>query len=162
MATTSKKKAAKAKSGGVHFEEKLNEVSVVKVLEEEDGNFLVKVGFLKILHKYEITFVLPTLKTLGNDIYAMSIPNLNLKVTDITPVSEGHSIRCEYIAYKEGVQREEMIMSSKTDDNLCMKVIVKARVLDKHHGTPMLLEGVRCIGSERDFNSEHSVEHESD
>ncbi|XP_030046841.1 adipose-secreted signaling protein [Microcaecilia unicolor] len=156
MATTSKKKAAKSKGSGVHFEEKLSEDSIVKVLEEEDGNILVKVGFLKILHKYEITFVLPTLKTLGSDIYAMHIPNLNLKVTDITPVSEGHSVKCEYVPCKEGVQREEMMMSSKTDDNLCMKVVVKARVMDKHHGTPMLLEGVRCIGSEQ------SVEHGSD
>lgn len=158
---TSKKKVAKTKTSGVHFEEKLNEGSVVKVLQEEDGIILVKVGFLKIMHKYEIAFVLPTLKKLGSEIYAMPIPNLNLKVTDITPVSEGHSVKCEYVACKEGVQREEMMMTSKTDDRLCMKVIVKARVLDKHHGTPMLLDGVKCIGSDRDF-SEQSSGHGSD
>ncbi|XP_029450046.1 UPF0687 protein C20orf27 homolog [Rhinatrema bivittatum] len=159
---TSKKKAGKTKSSGVRFEEKLNDSSVVKVSQEEDGNILVKVGFLKILHKYEITFVLPTLKKLGKDIYAKPLPNLNLKVTNITLVSEGHSVKCEYVANKEGVQREEMMMSSKTDVNLCMKVVVKARVLDKHHGTPMLLEGVKCIGSERDCDSDHGVGHTSD
>lgn len=28
--------------------------------------------------------------------------------------------------------------------------------VDRHHGTPMLLEGVRCIGVELEYDSEQS------
>ncbi|XP_072262852.1 adipose-secreted signaling protein [Pyxicephalus adspersus] len=142
----------------VHFEEKLHD-SVVMVSQEPDGNFLVKVGFLKILHKYEITFTLPLNQKLGKNICAVPLPNLNLKVTNITAVLEGHSIKCEYTAHKEGVLKEEMILTSETDDKTFVKVVMQTRVLDRHHGTPMLLEGVRCIGAEPEYDSEQSDWH---
>ncbi|KAM3940435.1 adipose-secreted signaling protein isoform 1-T2 [Leptodactylus fuscus] len=142
----------------VHFEEKLHD-SVVMVCQQEDGNYLVKVGFLKILHKYEITFTLPALQRLGRNICAVPLPNLNLKVTNITAVPEGHNIRCEYTAHKEGVLKEEMILASESNDKSLLKVVVQARVLDRHHGTPMLLEGVKCIGAEAEYDSEQSDWH---
>nr|DBA29542.1 TPA: hypothetical protein GDO54_009764 [Pyxicephalus adspersus] len=129
------------------------------VSQEPDGNFLVKVGFLKILHKYEITFTLPLNQKLGKNICAVPLPNLNLKVTNITAVLEGHSIKCEYTAHKEGVLKEEMILTSETDDKTFVKVVMQTRVLDRHHGTPMLLEGVRCIGAEPEYDSEQSDWH---
>ncbi|XP_069488360.1 adipose-secreted signaling protein [Ambystoma mexicanum] len=139
----------------VHFEEKLHD-SVVMVTQEEDGNFSVKVGFLKILHKYEITFILPPVQRLGKDICAVPIPNLNLKVNSITPLCEGYRITCEYVAHKEGVLKEEMILASETNDRACVKVVIQARVMDRHHGTPMLLDGVKCIGAELEYDSEQS------
>ncbi|XP_034627652.1 UPF0687 protein C20orf27 homolog isoform X2 [Trachemys scripta elegans] len=139
----------------VHFDEKLHD-SVVMVTQEKDGNFLVKVGFLKILHKYEITFLLPPIQRLGKDVCAIPLPNVNLKVISITPVAEGYSVKCEYTAHKEGVLKEEMMLSSETHDGACVKVVVQARVMDRHHGTPMLLEGVRCIGAELEYDSEQS------
>ncbi|XP_025069074.1 UPF0687 protein C20orf27 homolog [Alligator sinensis] len=129
------------------------------VTQEKDGNFLVKVGFLKILHKYEITFLLPPVQSLGKDICAVPVPNLNLRVISITPVSEGYSVKCEYTAHKEGVLKEEMVLASETSDSTCVKVVVQARVMDRHHGTPMLLEGVRCIGAELEYDSEQSDWH---
>lgn len=30
---------------------------------------------------------------------------------------------------------------------------------DRHHGTPMLLDGVRCIGAELEYDSEQSDWH---
>ncbi|XP_062430852.1 adipose-secreted signaling protein [Rhea pennata] len=171
MATAGK--GAKAKAGGVRFapsqpaegapghvrfDEKLHD-SAVMVTQEKDGNFLVKVGFLKILHKYEITFLLPPVQRLGKDVCAVPLPNLNLKVIGITPVSEGLSVKCEYTAHKEGVLREEVTLSSETQDGACVKVVVQARVMDRHHGTPMLLDGVRCIGAELEYDSEQSDWH---
>lgn len=142
----------------VHFEEKLRD-SAVMVSQEEDGNYLVKVGFLKILHKYEITFTLPALQRLGRNICAVRLPNLNLRVTSITAVPEGHSIKCEYTAQREGVLKEEMVLASEANDETFIKVAVQARVLDRHHGTPMLLEGVRCTGAEPEYDSEQSDWH---
>ncbi|XP_062992129.1 adipose-secreted signaling protein [Elgaria multicarinata webbii] len=76
-------------SSHVHFDEKLHD-SVVMVSQEKDGNFLVKVGFLKILHKYEITFILPFVQQLGKNIVSAPLSNLNLKVMDILPVPEAN------------------------------------------------------------------------
>ncbi|XP_053110141.1 UPF0687 protein C20orf27 homolog isoform X2 [Hemicordylus capensis] len=142
-------------SSHVHFDEKLHD-SVVMVTQEIDGNFLVKVGFLKILHKYEITFLLPLGQQLGQNLCAAPLMNLNLRVVNITPVSEGYSVKCEYTAHKEGVLREEMVLCSETNDKASVKVVVQARVMDRHHGTPMLLDGVKCIGAELEYDSEQS------
>nr|XP_047937533.1 UPF0687 protein C20orf27 homolog isoform X2 [Anser cygnoides] len=166
-------KGSKAKAGGVrfapsqpadgapghvHFEEKLRD-SAVMVTQEKDGHFLVKVGFLKILHKYEITFLLPPSQRLGKDVCAVPLPNLNLRVLSVTSVPEGYSVKCEYTAHKEGVLKEEMLLASETGDGACLKVVVQARVMDRHHGTPMLLDGVRCIGAELEYDSEQSDWH---
>lgn len=48
-----------------------------------------QVGFLKILHKYEITFLLPPSQRLGKDVCAVPLPNLNLRVLSVTSVPEG-------------------------------------------------------------------------
>ncbi|XP_075428925.1 adipose-secreted signaling protein isoform X2 [Ascaphus truei] len=112
----------------VHFDEKLHD-SVVMVSQEDDGNILVKVGFLKILHKYEIIFALPPVQRLGKSICVVPLPNLHLKVINITPLSEGHGVKCEYIAHKEGVLKEEMILANETDDKAFIKVVIQARVL---------------------------------
>ncbi|XP_051866503.1 UPF0687 protein C20orf27 homolog isoform X2 [Pristis pectinata] len=117
---------------------------------------LGRVGFLKISHKYEITFLLPATQTLGQGACSVPLPSLYLKVVEIVPVPEGHRMKCEYIAHKEGVIREEMVITSEIKDNASVKVTLQARVLDRLHGTPMLLEGVKCIGSELEYDSEQS------
>ncbi|KAM6135702.1 LOW QUALITY PROTEIN: adipose-secreted signaling protein [Phoenicopterus ruber ruber] len=147
---------AEGAHGHVHFDEKLHD-SAVMVTQEKDG-FLVKVGFLKILHKYEITFLLPLVQA-GKDICAVPLPNLNLRVIGITPLPEGYSVKCEYTAHKEGVLKEEMLLASEAGEGACLKVVVQARVMDRHHGTPMLLDGVRCVGAELEYDSEQSDWH---
>ncbi|KAM4672719.1 adipose-secreted signaling protein isoform 1-T2 [Amazona ochrocephala] len=162
--------------GHVHFEEQLHD-SAVMVTPEGDGSFLVKVGFLRILHKYEITFLLP-LRSLGRAPSALPLPTLNLRVTAITPLPEdlhqspadccgvasvwdvgGYSVKCEYTAHKEGVLKEEMVLVSEAGEGATIRVVVQARVMDRHHGTPMLLDGVRCIGAELEYDSEQSDWH---
>lgn len=49
----------------------------------------LQVGFLKILHKYEITFLLPQVQRLGKDVCAVPLPNLNLRVISVTALPEG-------------------------------------------------------------------------
>ncbi|XP_048451702.1 UPF0687 protein C20orf27 homolog [Rhincodon typus] len=126
------------------------------VTREDDGSFLVKVGFLKISHRYEITFLLPVSQNLRQETRSVPLANLYLKLIDIAPVAEGYQVKCEYIAHKEGVIREEMVMASKISDRPPVKVTLQARVLDRLHGTPMLLEGVKCVGSEPEYDSEQS------
>ncbi|OXB52697.1 hypothetical protein ASZ78_000535, partial [Callipepla squamata] len=82
---------AEGTPGHVHFDEKLRD-SAVMVTQERDGHVLVKVlegvGFLKILHKYEITFLLPPSQRLGKDVCAPPLPNPNLRVLSVTAVPE--------------------------------------------------------------------------
>uniref|UniRef100_A0A8C6Z926 Adipose-secreted signaling protein n=1 Tax=Nothoprocta perdicaria TaxID=30464 RepID=A0A8C6Z926_NOTPE len=148
---------ADAAPGHVRFDEKLRD-SAVAVTQEKDGSFLVKVGFLKISHRYEITFALPALPRLGRAVCAAPLPNPNLRVTRIAPAPQGNR-RCEYMAHREGVLKEEMLLVSETRDGACVKVVVQARVMDRHHGTPMLLDGVRCVGAELEYDSEQSDWH---
>lgn len=142
--------------GHVHFQEQLHD-SAVMVTQDKDGHFLVKVGFLKILHKYEITFLLPPVPRLGKDICPLPVPNPNLRVISVTSLPEGHSVRCEYTAHREGVLREELLLAGHGPGHV--KVTVQARVMDRHHGTPMLLDGVRCVGAELEYDSEQSDWH---
>lgn len=51
--------------------------------------FLLQVGFLKILHKYEITFTLPPVHRLSKDIREAPVPSLHLKLLSVVPVPEG-------------------------------------------------------------------------
>ena len=126
------------------------------VTQESDNSFLVKVGFLKILHRYEITFTLPPVRRLSKDIRETPVHSLHLKLLSVTPTSEGYSIKCEYSAHKEGVLKEEMLLACEGDIGTCVRVTVQARVMDRHHGTPMLLDGVKCVGAELEYDSEQS------
>ncbi|NXR15767.1 CT027 protein, partial [Semnornis frantzii] len=121
---------AEGAHGHVHFDEKLHD-SAVMVTQDKDGSFLVKVGFLKILHKYEISFLLPLVQRLGKDICAAPLPNPNLRVISVTPVPEGYSVKCEYTAHREGVLKEEMVLASETSEGASVKVVVQARVMGK-------------------------------
>lgn len=49
----------------------------------------LQVGFLKILHKYEISFLLPLVPRLGKAVCALPLPNPNLRVISVTPLPEG-------------------------------------------------------------------------
>uniref|UniRef100_A0A8D2KNP0 Adipose-secreted signaling protein n=1 Tax=Urocitellus parryii TaxID=9999 RepID=A0A8D2KNP0_UROPR len=57
---------AKGSQSHLHFHEKLHD-SVTGVTQKGDSSFLVKVGFLKILHRYEITFTPPCPPTLQSE-----------------------------------------------------------------------------------------------
>ncbi|KAM6313461.1 adipose-secreted signaling protein [Aegotheles albertisi] len=140
--------------GHVRFQEQLRD-SAVTVTRDRDGSFLVKVGFLKVLHKYEISFLLPPLQW-GGDLCSVPLPSPNLRVTAITPLPEGLSVQCEYVAQREGVLRDEVLLGS---EGAPVRVVVQARVMERHHGTPMLLDGVRCVGAELEYDSEQSDWH---
>uniref|UniRef100_A0ACB8E931 Uncharacterized protein n=1 Tax=Sphaerodactylus townsendi TaxID=933632 RepID=A0ACB8E931_9SAUR len=60
---------------------------------------MAEVGFLKILHKYEITFLLPLVHHLGKEVCATNLPNLNLRVIDIVPASEDFGVNCMSVPF---------------------------------------------------------------
>ncbi|XP_057709659.1 adipose-secreted signaling protein [Corythoichthys intestinalis] len=143
-------------SSHVHFDDKLHD-SVITVAAEDDGSFLVKVGFLKLQHRYEMAFTLPEVPSLGKNVCLAPVPSPHLRVVDISPTPEGGlRLTCEYLAQHAGVLCERIRLLSELDDEIGVTVKVHARVMERDHGTPMLLEGVRCIGAELEYDSEQS------
>lgn len=99
------------------------------------------------------------MRRLSKDIREAPVHSLHLRLLSVTPIPEGYSIKCEYSAHKEGVLKEEMLLACEGDIGTCVHVTVQARVMDRHHGTPMLLDGVKCVGAELEYDSEHSDWH---
>ncbi|KTG39656.1 hypothetical protein cypCar_00034563 [Cyprinus carpio] len=163
MATGRKSSTSK---GGVHFPDDDEDISinksydeklqdkVIAALPEPDGAYLVKVGFLRSHHKYEIVFSLPQVPTLGKDVSLSpalrSTAKPRLRATRITPRPDGGvRVVCEYSAQQEGVVQEELTLVNRSRRDSSIRVRLQARVMDRHHGTPMLLDGVRCVGEEK-------------
>lgn len=69
------------------------------------------------------------------------------------PVPGGLQVTCEYMAQQEGVLCEEVLLLSESNDDVCVKVKVHARVMGKVHEHVQILPddlmlpyGVFCCG----------------
>lgn len=89
-----------------------------------------------------------------------AIPNVHCKLIDY---SEKHSteklptigrdyydIKVEYFAHREKLLKEELKLVNAKNLEELLKLIITARVLGKGKGTPMLRNGIHCIGFEPD------------
>lgn len=171
MATA--RKDSTSKGGGVHFPDEDDTNSppdssdearpdkVISATPEADGTYLVKVGFLRSQHRYEIVFNLPQVPSVGKD--ATLSPALRttakprLRATRITPRQEGGvKVVCEYTTQQEGVLQEELTLVNRSRRDGSVRVKLQARVMDRHHGTPLLMEGVRCIGPEKEATTKQT------
>ncbi|XP_030580496.1 UPF0687 protein C20orf27 homolog isoform X2 [Archocentrus centrarchus] len=171
------RKGSTSKAGGVHFpddeeppgsptrrDDQSNLATLIAVL-EKDGSYLVKAGFLKSHHRYEIVFTVPDVPTLGKELsclpsFSPTRQSPSLRVQRIySTVEGGVKVSCEYRTHQEGVLQEEITLVTRGRKDNSLKVRLQARVIDPHHGTPMLLEGVRCLGPKKDSHTKHSSDH---
>ncbi|KAM9856751.1 adipose-secreted signaling protein-like [Aulostomus maculatus] len=167
------RKGSTSKAGGVRFPDddeppgsptrrnNQSNLSTLIAIVEKDGSYLVKAGFLKSHHCYEIVFTVPVVPTLGREISCLpsSSPTRrlsSLRVHQINSTLEGVMVTCEYRTHQEGVLQEEIALVTRGRKNNNLKVKLQARVIDPHHGTPMLLEGVRCLGAQKEPHTQHS------
>ncbi|CAG5946716.1 unnamed protein product, partial [Menidia menidia] len=165
-----------SKAGGVRFpdddeppgsptrrDDQSNLSTLIAIL-EKDGSYLVKAGFLKSHHCYEIIFTVPDIPTLGKDLSCApscspSRKPQSLRVHRINSTLEGGAkVTCEYRTHQEGVIQEEITLVTRGRKEKNLKIRLQARVIDPHHGTPMLLEGVRCLAAQRDAHTKHSAD----
>ncbi|XP_033480829.1 adipose-secreted signaling protein [Epinephelus lanceolatus] len=171
------RKGSTSKAGGVRFpdddeppgsptrKDESNLCSLIAI-QEKDGSYLVKAGFLKSHQCYEIVFTVPDVPTLGKELSCLpsSSPSRrfpNLRVHRINSTLEGGvKVTCEYRTHQEGVLQEELTLVTRGKKGSTLKVRFQAKVIDPHHGTPMLLDGVRCLGSQRDARTRHSSSRE--
>ncbi|XP_072288405.1 adipose-secreted signaling protein-like [Eucyclogobius newberryi] len=128
---------------------------------EKDSSYLVKAGFMKSHHVYEIVFTVPDVPTLGKDLSCSSTSSPSrrasyLRVGRVSSTLEGGvKVSCEYKTHQEGVLQEELSILTKGKRDSTLKVKLQAKVIDPHHGTPLLLEGVKCLGPMKDCHSKH-------
>ncbi|KAM8841801.1 adipose-secreted signaling protein-like [Synchiropus picturatus] len=166
------RKDSTSKGGGVRFndndqptpgsvtqrDDQSDSSSLIAVL-EKDGSYLVKAGFLRSHHCYEVTFTLPDVPALGKEPSCLptSSPSRkppNLKVRRINKTLEGGlKVTCEYKTHQEGVLQEEIALGTGARKETRLKVKFQAKVIDPHHGTPVLLDGVKCLGAQRGIHT---------
>lgn len=75
---------------------------------------------------------------------------------DKTSKCKFYAINVEYFAYKEKLLREELKLINVNNSVELLKLVMTSRVLGKGKGTPMLRNGIHCIGYEPDDESEMS------
>lgn len=151
-----------------------------------DNIVVVHLGFLQINHRYLIELSLPSDLFKCNTSVPInlvadnsSVPSLHCKLADKISlidvetngaaandnghVSHGNEkptkhyvIKVEYFAYREKLLREELKLINANNSVELLKLVVTARVLGKGKGTPMLRNGIHCIGAEPDDESEMS------
>lgn len=139
-----------------------SELCSLVAVREKDGSFLVKVGFLKSHHCYEIVFTVPDVPTVGRDLSCSHTssptrrPHSALKVHRVNSTLEGGvKVTCEYKTHQEGVLQEELALLTKGKRDSTLKIKLQAKIIDPHHGTPMLQEGVKCLGPLKECHSKH-------
>lgn len=141
----------------VHFSEDTDKLgnTAISIKEKAEGcEYEAHVGFLQLLHRYQITIVLP-LKDACDGYKVADIPSVychaeNLQVSK----AGGLELTIRLLAHKEKLLREKIVLLKPTGREL--KLTLLARVLGKGKGTPMLRDRIKLIGIECDEESEAS------
>ncbi|KAJ3615073.1 hypothetical protein NHX12_018641 [Muraenolepis orangiensis] len=167
------RKGSTSKGGGVRFpddneppgsptrRDDQTSPATITAIPEKDGSFLVKAGFLRSHHRYEVVFTVPDVPTVGKELCSLPPPtHSSLRVNCITSTMDGGiKVTCEYRTRQEGILQEDITLVARGRKDTSVKVRLHARVMDPHHGTPMLQEGVKCLGTEKDGQGKHSSSH---
>lgn len=131
-----------------------------------DDGIIVHLGFLQINHRYTIDLKLPA--ELFGDFAdsallvpdVSSVPSLHCKITEFSGVKCNQNnyfeMKLEFFAYKEKLLKERLLIVNSKNSKDILNLIITARVLGKGKGTPMLRNGIHCIGFEKDDESEAS------
>lgn len=161
----------------VHFDETIalkdefeteNSVTYQKL---GDHSIIVNLGFLQVHHRYHIDLRLPATWFAGSSVKPLLVPasdedtNVHCRLVDFhyseetvsTPKETNHAtsslrayynIKVEYFAHDDKLLKEGLKLVNANNLEEIVKLIVTARVLGKGKGTPMLRNGIHCIGSE--------------
>ncbi|XP_037933313.1 UPF0687 protein C20orf27 homolog isoform X1 [Teleopsis dalmanni] len=129
---------------------------------------VVSLGFLQVNHRYLIDLKLP-ISLFGNisdegksqfEPDVTTVPNLHCRITEFSGVKHDthdfYEMKLEFFAYKEKLLRETLHIVNSKNSKEVLTLVISARVLGKGKGTPMLRNGIHCIGMEADEESESS------
>lgn len=143
--------------GRVHFSQDTDEMgnTAIVIKEKVKGSeYEAHVGFLQLLHRYEIIVKLP-LKDASEGYQVGDIPSVYCHAENLQALDDGGlEVSLELLAHKEKLLREKIVLLKPRGGEL--KLTIHARVLGKRKGTPMLRDGIKCINVEQDDESEAS------
>lgn len=135
-----------------------------------DNSIIVHLGFLQVHHRYHIDLKLPAVWFTSSE-KPLLVPaseedtNVHCKLVDFHHSEEAvpspkdssdsnqqlrpyYNIKVEYFAYEDKLLKEGLKLVNANNLEEIVKLIITARVLGKGKGTPMLRNGIHCIGSE--------------
>jgi len=136
----------------------------VKVLNQ----YLVKVklGFLQVRHRYEITFEFDCGENMENcfDLHSAALPG-HVKIVELKSISKSnnkagsassdscsqcttvrHRATAHLFACKEKLLKEKLCLFARNAKTHSLTFIFQARVLGAGKGTPFLKQGIKSIG----------------
>lgn len=158
----------------VHFDENLKNDDFIddnSIQLHTMGNkgLSVHLGFLQMNHRYSIDLSIPQQYLAGCNIdFANSpdlvlvqlddaVPNLNCRLVELVGYRDDHlELKLTYLAHKEKLLKENLVMVNERCKDQQLKLIVSARVLGRGKGTPMLRNGIHLIEIVADEESDAS------
>ncbi|KAK0183054.1 hypothetical protein PV327_001132 [Microctonus hyperodae] len=124
----------------------------IMIQPQRHGHLDAQLGFLKRHHRYHIEFSIPWNGCIHNEgksyVPAIIVNNLNhnCRVNDVTQEKDDLRLKVELLAYHEFLK--ELIQLKCCESGTPLNITLKARVLSKDKGTPLLRNGIRSIGIE--------------
>lgn len=135
-----------------------------------DHSIIVHLGFLQVHHRYHIDLRLPA-AWFTSSAEPLLVPaskedtNVHCRLVDfhyseetVPPAKDSkdtapqlrpyYNIKVEYFAHDDKLLKEGLKLVNANNLEEIVKLIITARVLGKGKGTPMLRNGIHCIGSE--------------
>ncbi|XP_055714600.1 UPF0687 protein C20orf27 homolog [Phlebotomus papatasi] len=153
----------------VHFDQSIKENlesdNSIGYQKSGEDTVTVHLGFLQINHRYLLELQLPINASpafLSGERIALAgderaLPNVNCKFIEISGKVGSHfDLKVEFFAHKEKLLREELNLVNVQNTSEKLKLVLSARVLGRGKGTPMLRNGIHCVGVEADEESEAS------
>jgi len=121
-----------------------------------DRNVEVQLGFLQLLHKYEVNFTL-------EGPFRRLAPRLedsekrNVKIVSITPQQDASKLDIKMDVYvaNDKLLHERCTLVNEEDGTRNVTLHIHAKVLSKDKGTPLLKRGIHCTEHYQDEESEY-------
>ncbi|XP_034945037.1 uncharacterized protein [Chelonus insularis] len=126
----------------------------IMIQPQRHGHLEAHLGFLQRHHRYHIEFSVPWNRCIHGDnkteVPAIVVDNTNpnCRVNDVHQERDDLRIKLELLAYQEFLK--ERIQLKCCESGTSLNITLKARVLSKDKGTPVLRNGIRSIRVEAD------------
>jgi hypothetical protein len=121
------------------------------------SDYHINLGILSFRHIYEACFDVE--HSLGNQLdLEQIIPSIYVTVVGASPTTSGHNVIIRVRTTRDGPLKEYFILRSCEDSKKTLKVMVTAKILGKLQGTPLLKDGVRCVGKEPDDDDDSGTD----
>ncbi|XP_071827857.1 adipose-secreted signaling protein-like [Apostichopus japonicus] len=146
-ATPTKERRRSRTNSRVHFPEDVHD-SQIQASHEYNAMIDVNLGFLQTHHIYEVQFTVRDSVT--GPVTASIDRQVIVKSIEAFPTQDGtgHDVILTVLGHKDGIINESFKLTSQSDPNQKVTVMLHTKVLGKDQGTPLLKDGIHLVGTE--------------